>query len=319
MGSYTFYLTSDDNADLRVNGNYVAGVVTCCYTNSGTISLIGGTTYDIEVRQAEGGGGDYVTVEYSGPSIGRQVIPVTALTSYIAPGVQTWLKAEEGVITSGIVTRWNDVSGNNNDAYQTNASYNPTYNSGNAINFNPAVTTSGGQGMVFKKTIPPTNNMNVFVVGKSQTHANWHTLLRGINTDHFIIANGADQIGYYDNNHIGFKGAGQNLSTIEPRLVTMSHNTAANTAQPRLNGKNGTLVNTINEDDVDYWQHFMNVAWQGGDQSFGTVSEFIAVSGTLTATDIQKIESYLALKYGITIEPDDCYELPRYHRHDVGK
>ncbi|MDX1943590.1 MAG: LamG-like jellyroll fold domain-containing protein [Saprospiraceae bacterium] len=202
------------------------------------------------------------------------------------------------------MTRWNDVSGNNNDAYQTNAVYNPTYNSSNSINFNPSVNTVGSQGMLFKKTIPPTNNLTIFAVGSTtNTHANWNTLLRGINTDHMIIVeNSVEQMGYYDNNNVGYKSSGLNLSTTEPKIMSMSHNATANTTQPRVNGKNGTVLTNINEDDVDYWQAFMNWAWQGADQSFGRVSEFVAVSGTLSPTDIQKIESYLALKYGITID-----------------
>lgn len=300
-GTYTFYVYSDDNGDIYVDGELVASVYTCCYEANGTITLAAGN-HDVEVRQSEGGGADYVRVRYSGPGVGLQVLPVSALTPYTAPGVQTWLKADAGVVESGGVTRWNDVSGNNNDAYQTNASYNPTYNSGNAINFNPAVTTNGAQGMIFKKTIPATNNLHLFAVGTTQSHANWHTLSRGINTDHPIIANGADQFGYYDNNNVGFKGSGQNLSTTEPKLMTMSHMASSNSAQPRLNGLNGTVLNNINEDDIDYLQHFMNLYWQGGNQSFGTVAEFVAVSGTLSATDIQKIESYLAFKYGVTLD-----------------
>ncbi len=302
-GTYTFYVTSDDNGDIYVDGDLVASVYTCCYTASGTKTLTAGV-HDIEVRQSEGGGADYVTVEYQGPSVSRQVIPLSALVPYTAPGVQTWLKADEGVVTSGTVTRWNDVSGNNNDAYQTNATWNPTYNSGNAINFNPAVSTTGGQGMIFKKTIPPTNNVHLFAVGTTNAaHGNWNTLLRGVNTDHPIITlHGTEQLGWFDNNNVGYKGSGLNLSNTEPKLFAMSHTASANSAQPRVNGKNGTVLTNINEDDIDYLQHFMNGQWQGADQSFGRVSEFVAVSGTLSATDIQKIESYLALKYGITID-----------------
>jgi hypothetical protein len=298
-GNYTFYTTSDNNSDILVDGQYVAGVVTCCYTASGVINLTAGV-HDIEVRMADGGGPGYVTAEYQGPSVARQVIPLSALSPYTAPGVQTWLKADQGVTNSGGVIRWNDVSGNNNDAYQTNATFNPTYNSGNAINFNPAVNAATGAGMLFQKTIPPTSNLQMFAVGKIPSPA-VRTLLRGIVADHFGIFDGSNNYGYFDS-FIGFKNSGQTATTNIPYLIGMSHNAAANTAQPRFNGKNGTVLTGIDETEVDYYQHFLNVGWQGGNQGIGDVAEFVAVSGTLTATDIQKIESYLALKYGITID-----------------
>lgn len=304
-GTYTFFVTSDDNGEVLVDGDYVAGVVTCCYTETGTKYLDVGW-HDIEARQTEGGGGDYLTVQYQGPSVAKQTIPFTVLEAAPqAPGVLAWLKGDFGVTENNGVTKWRDASGNGNFAYQTTQAYNPTYNSGNAINFNPAVTAVGDEGLLFRKNIPGTNNLNIFAVGTpTATHGNWNTLLRGYVDDHPIMLqnNANNQFGYYDNNNGLFKGSGINLSTAEPALMGMLHNAAANTAQTRINGKTGNVLNNIDENDPDYIQHLMNGNWRASNQSWGDLGEIFMVAGTLSANDIQKIESYLAFKYGITLD-----------------
>ncbi|MDR3616276.1 MAG: chitobiase/beta-hexosaminidase C-terminal domain-containing protein [Candidatus Obscuribacterales bacterium] len=64
-------------------------------------------------------------------------------SSVTRDGLMTWLKSDNGVITSSSnVTKWIDVSGGGNNAAQTNSSYQPTYVTG-AINDLPAVSFSG--------------------------------------------------------------------------------------------------------------------------------------------------------------------------------
>lgn len=100
-GSYTFWVSGDDNTDLYVSTNdnpanisriaYVSG-----WTNSrewskystqqsASINLTAGQKYYIEVLHKEGTGGDNLAVAWQGPGITQQVIGGSFLSPY-APG-----------------------------------------------------------------------------------------------------------------------------------------------------------------------------------------------------------------------------------------
>ena len=84
-GRYTFFITSDDGSRLYINGEELInndgphGMV----TKSGAISLPTGL-HSIRVNYFDSGGGDGLTVEWSGPGINRQPIPSDRL--YIGGG-----------------------------------------------------------------------------------------------------------------------------------------------------------------------------------------------------------------------------------------
>jgi len=80
-GSYTFYTTSDDGSQLRINGNLVVDNdgLHSETTASGSLALTEGT-HDIEVTFFEHTGQEVLTVEYEGPGITRTVIPPAMLT-----------------------------------------------------------------------------------------------------------------------------------------------------------------------------------------------------------------------------------------------
>lgn len=98
-GSYTFYLTTDDNGSLLLstdedpgNATEIASVPgwapTGNYTKfpeqtSAPVNLTGGQRYFIEAQVKEGGGGDHIVVAWTGPGIGAiTTIPASALEPY---------------------------------------------------------------------------------------------------------------------------------------------------------------------------------------------------------------------------------------------
>lgn len=106
-GDYTFWVAGDDDCRLYLSSDgYQANKVQIAAVNgwtnfqswdqqtsqkSATISLVAGKVYWIEAQQQEGGGGDHVSVAWSGPGISRVAIPSTVLVptaagiNFVAP------------------------------------------------------------------------------------------------------------------------------------------------------------------------------------------------------------------------------------------
>jgi len=81
-GTYTFYTSSDDASHLWIGPNALSGYTTGNATvnngglhgnveTSGTTTLTANTYYPIRIMFGENGGGDIMTVSFSGPSINK--------------------------------------------------------------------------------------------------------------------------------------------------------------------------------------------------------------------------------------------------------
>ena len=79
-GTYTFFTSSDDASHLWIGPNALTGYTTANSTvnngglhgvqeRSGSTSLVANTYYPIRIMFGENGGGDIITVSFSGPSI----------------------------------------------------------------------------------------------------------------------------------------------------------------------------------------------------------------------------------------------------------
>lgn len=97
-GSYRFWISSDDSSQLRLSTSATpSGAVSIAslsgWSNryvwpdsgsqmSGLITLTAGQPYYIEARHKEGGGGDHVSVAWSGPGISKQLLQGLYLAPY---------------------------------------------------------------------------------------------------------------------------------------------------------------------------------------------------------------------------------------------
>ncbi|UOB16881.1 PA14 domain-containing protein [Abyssalbus ytuae] len=79
-GNYTFYTNSDDGSKVYIDGIEVVDNdgLHAVVESSGSINLTTGM-HDIEILFFENGGGESLTVDYSGPSISRQSLPFSIL------------------------------------------------------------------------------------------------------------------------------------------------------------------------------------------------------------------------------------------------
>ena len=97
-GSYTFYMNSDDASYMYIDNSALGNptAATNPLINNGglhgvievsnTIYLTTGF-HNIQILFGENTGGNYLTLEYSGPSIARQIVPKAALCTGIQPAI----------------------------------------------------------------------------------------------------------------------------------------------------------------------------------------------------------------------------------------
>lgn len=213
-------------------------------------------------------------------------------------GAVLWVKADAGVTGTTNVSSWADQSGTNNNATQGTMANQPSLINPD-LNFNPTINFSDASD-VMQLTTPPTNlNTTVFSVAVPAPNASWRTMFRGATSDHpIIIETGSTRLGYYDNDNVGFKYSGLNWAQGTPSIVGLEMR--AGDVNFRKDGTQGASINSINLAglSLDYFGNY-----QLGNQRFGKIAETMIfnTASPLTTTEKEKIESYMAIKYGVTL------------------
>jgi uncharacterized protein YjdB len=228
-----------------------------------------------------------------------------------------WLKAEDGIsATDGNpVDIWADQGPLGNDVTQATANQQPIYYSAsNLVNFNPSIKFDGSNDMLFKATGSLTNGTvytgaTVFLVNNSENSAAGQRIFRQAGTSdiNLYAPYGNRTIWdapYADRLDIGnsfFNNKAFNISTgVKDNSGT---NTPAGTKQVIYNNGlsigtgNGTGTYTGNNTSLSIGSN--NV---GSEFHNGYLGEVIYYSSALTPTERQKINSYLALKWGISLD-----------------
>ena len=220
----------------------------------------------------------------------------------VSTNLSVWLKANVGVSGTTNVSSWADQSGNGNNAIQNTPANQPALLSDD-INSYPSINFSTSDNHIMTFSSPLVNlNTTVFTVATPKENSNWRTMFRGNIEDHpLIIGSGNNQLGYYDNNNVGFKYSGFNWNVNETALVALEMRSGD--VNFRKNGTQGASINSIDLTSRSL-DHFGN--FQGGNQEFGRINETVIYNGAtpLTNTEKNKIESYLAIKYAITLNHD---------------
>ena len=253
------------------------------------------------------------TIHTTGAAIVNNILTFTGVTLsdgdyftlgmivYSPGGLQTpafWVKAGSGVTGTTDVSLWADQSGGGNNATQVVVANQPSLIV-NDINFNPSIDFSGTTDVLQLSNAPANLNSTIFVVGTPVVNTTYRTLFRGSVADHPMIINaGANTLGYWDNDNLNFKSSGFNWSQNETALVGVEMYTGD--VNFRKNGLQGASITTINLAGLNL-NYLGN--YQLGSQRFGKVAEAIVYNNAtpLTASEKEIIESYLAVKYGITL------------------
>lgn len=234
----------------------------------------------------------------------------TAASPPPAPGgvtnnLKLWLRGEN--YTPGGTVTWSDISGNSNNFTQTAAGNQPAAYPADAItNFHPGVLFNGPDYLTRSSTtiFDNTNDVGGAFWGVATTtgHGDWQSLIdlnaddpsyelrpntgppmfwkngaNGTEINHSTISITKNQSDIYSGCWV-FNGVGQNRVNANVKEVA-NFNFPRTVETPFMIGGYYNIVN-----------------WQG------VYGELIAYNNYLTALEKQRIESYLALKYGVTLD-----------------
>jgi len=252
-------------------------------------------------------GGTARTVTANNPAGTRTIAACPLAPGSVPSGLTLWLKPGSGVTTAGVnVTGWADQSPVGT-AVTINGSpdfTNPGYNYNPYINF----TQSSGQGGDYLR-IPATNLQSFFWVAKLNNLTRKSTHLAtydGVTTSlpcSGCPIHGGENGGAVAQYHEGGYG-GANFQAVgmwrkNGTSSGVSYNTPHSGNFDIVTALGGSAVptNVLLGGQVDLAPSF-----DGRTRDWiGPVGEVIAYSGAVSASSANKIESYLAIKYGITL------------------
>ncbi|QIW88496.1 hypothetical protein [Pseudanabaena phage PA-SR01] len=230
-----------------------------------------------------------------------QYIAGSTLANWTPASITTglWLDAADSStfsLSSGTVTQWNDKSGNNRNAAQSNSSYKPTLVT-NILNSKPVVRFDGSNDTLQVPTLPTNANTTYFVVCKTNTDGKYifgHSP-DGYTTEIRLFSDGSF-VGYWGGNY-KFNIASNVFRTAYSIgvLNIESTNTSVYTNGNFIStSATYTTVSPTTFPPFDIGSYRLSPSFMNGD-----IAEIIVVYGTMLLGDIQKIEGYLAYKWGL--------------------
>ena len=299
------------NSEIYING------VADSATDTGTIGNIGSIANAVPFRAgAESDGGNPFDGKLDDIRVYSRVLTtseISVLASGNRPGnvsdIALWLKADAGVTTSGQdVSAWQDQAGLGYDFIQGTTGNQPDYTS-NALNSHPVITFDGVDDHLMTTTFE--EPLTVFGVIKNTDTGQNDRIFFGVQSDVYTYftaqkannSSGNSVSSYY------LDGSEFNVSTtnidnqyfLHEGGLTISRSGDVNLA---INGESIGVTTTTGTSPG-----FLGAAVGAGYNNSsltsyfqGDIAELVIYYLDLSATDRQKIESYLALKYGLTLD-----------------
>ena len=332
----TYYAEADNGTCVSAARTAVTATVTANPTISGSVagSRCNNGTVEIQAT-ASAGTIDWFTASSGGSSIGSSSSAVnwttpsiTATTTYYAEAVNgscvsasrtavaatknvasagpagltdelfLWLKADAG--TGAIGTSWEDQSCNGFD-YTTVAG--PTVET-NGWNYNKVIEIASG-GFDAPAGAELGTDWTVFFVSALLASDNNGRLVDGHSGDYLLGYQGGYRNGININGTPSEYTSGiATTSGIEdPHIFTYVRENSGSTIDARVDGdllKTFASTNSASGIRLD-----LNQGANSSESSDSRIGEFIIFSKELTDSEIQKVEAYLALKYGIGLVDAD--------------
>lgn len=256
----------------------------------------------------------------------------------IPGGVDTnltlWLKGDNNILSgdASSVPQWTDSSAGMNDVDQITATAQPTYYSSTVtelLNFNPSVSFDGGDdlenGTAFgdDRFFNATEPFSVFIVAQDE-----RTNLGQLRAPLGLGDNGNDPAYDLQTDGVSPNGLNPFMDSSNPAelsgsaLSLYNGNSGGNNIQPQIFGLStpNTAGSGTSSDNITYFVDGLAEAstmdayqqttigqniWIGSSndaQWLGNIAEVIVYTQDISTTDRNRIESYLALKYGITLD-----------------
>jgi hypothetical protein len=244
-----------------------------------------------------------------------------------------WHKADEQVFSDvagttpatagGDVMLWKNVT---QDAFHPSdtAGGNPTYQAAVAgSNYNPSIFFNKNENDYLKfvgRVMPATSSQSIFFVGRIESFNDdiYTAVSYGDNANDPTLDIDVDGgIPYWDPWLDGSSPA--NNDTTFPVSNTTTHllgftaqNNVTDNLKKRGNGRevasNMELVSTNTENFNNFW-----IGGDGGGERWnGTVNEIVSYDRVLSGTELSKVESYLAIKWGLTLDADPTNAATNY-------
>lgn len=267
---------------------YSTSTITNCgsYTWNGTTYTASGT-YATTLTNA--GGCD---------SIATLNLTITQAPGCVTSGLKIWVKANQGFAytTTADTAGWADVSGNGNDAkVQSGEPGSGLGNPGATINFNPAVDFDGNFDLYYFDYLLSAG-YSMFGVSKQYDFSSPFQRIFSAKNTNFLMGNWNQ---YEDN--IFINGSPSQLFITPQTSNVKLHDFIRQTDGAFKFQKNGLTLFSGAASDGTPIQPTLGGSGQLGEYASAYIPEYIAYDTALTTTEQQKVESYLAVKYGITL------------------
>lgn len=274
-----------------------------------TVSASGSETFTVTFTPT-GSGTRTATITVNSDDADEAAYDFAVQGSGSAPGgistdLQLWLKAGEGFT----VSQWDDQSGNSNNATQGTASAQPS-STANAINFNAAVDFDGSDFLALANSASTMglNNSDyelLFVANSSSTATQF--LISGVTQERYEMhINGAAGFRFIPANATNFSDIGSN-SDYDDGISRIFGGTLQSTGASAASHVNGLFTTDIETAGLQTSETgSLNIGRRGAGAGSlywnGQIGEAIIFGDALTSTQRQQVFSYLALKYGITLD-----------------
>ncbi|MFS4494850.1 Calx-beta domain-containing protein [Maribacter sp. 2308TA10-17] len=230
---------------------------------------------------------------------------VDKIPGNVGANLALWLKADAGATAA----QWDDQSGNDHDVTAV-AGQQPVLET-NSLNFNPVMDFDGTDDQMTNPASPfasgVSDETNIFFVARED--ARQENSIFGFN-------DGANNVNRYQSHHIypdgtvyfdvGDSGTDDRVSgpsglTVgEPHIA--GYFNSINNSNQAISINGGVVASDTSGESQSLSITRIGTSVSGGQQYFnGDIAEFIAYDTDNSATNKQKIQSYLAIKYGITL------------------
>ncbi len=318
-GDYTFRFNSlDDYGAIFIDGILYLGDV-CCGTNTGTPITLSAGYHSIEVRFSENTGNQNLDVVWDLPGGGTTFVEIPDSQLFTELFMSSWYKSDAGIQddSGAVLTSWIDNS-INNDALTVSVGT-PIYYSGiegsRIMNFNPIIACDdaritsqdhidglpwGQQSRTVFTVSSHSNNSEGYIMGYGEGSINNSNFSVGLTVYNLSVNFRNDA---FLGTGIPFLDQGTKLSSVQ---YVNSNLQGVDNVLGRLNGANtitGTKLNANTKVNNGHDFQIGNTPDNGDAEGFnGWIGEIVCYPWELSTDEVDRVETYLGVKYGITLD-----------------